>query len=54
MVRKPRSTHVAAMQRGRVANLDAELALDAGKISFETKLPMVDSAILHTGHGLRL
>ena len=45
---------VAAMQRGRVANLDAELALDAGKISFETKLPMVDSAILHTGHGLRL
>ena len=26
MVRKPRSTHVAAMQRGGAANLDAELA----------------------------
>ena len=39
---------VAAMQRGRVANLDAELALDAAKISFETKLPMADSVILTT------
>jgi hypothetical protein len=42
--RKPRSTHVvAAMQRGGVANLDAELArLAAGttKTFFETKLPM--------------
>jgi uncharacterized protein with PIN domain len=35
---------VAAMQRGRVANLDAELALDAAKTSFETKLPMADTA----------
>ena len=34
---------VAAMQHGRVANLDAELALDAAKTSFETKLPMADS-----------
>jgi toxin FitB len=41
---------VASMQRGRVANLDAELALDAGKISFETKLPMADSVILATAH----
>jgi toxin FitB len=41
---------VAAMQRGRVANLDAELALDAAKTSFETKLPMVDSVILATAH----
>ena len=39
---------VAAMQRGRVANLDAELALDAAKTSFETKLPMADSVILAT------
>ena len=39
---------VAAMQRGRVANLDAELALDAAKTSFETKLPMADSIILAT------
>ncbi len=39
---------VAAMQRGRLANLDAELALDAAKTSFETKLPMADSVILAT------
>jgi len=45
-VRKPRSTHVAAMQRGRVANLDAELAKltelapGATKTSFKTKLPI--------------
>jgi toxin FitB len=36
------------MQRGHVANLDAELALDAAKTSFETKLPMADSVILAT------
>ena len=41
---------VAAMQRGCVANLDAELALDAAKTSFETKLPMADSVILATAH----
>ena len=35
---------VASMQRGRVANLDAELALDAAKTSFETKLPMTNTA----------
>ena len=39
---------VASMQRGRVANLDAELALDAAKTSFETKLPMPYSVILAT------
>ena len=39
---------VAAMQRGRVAILDADLALDAAKTSFETKLPMADSVILAT------
>ena len=41
---------VASMQRGRLANLDAELALDAAKISFETKLPMAESVILATAH----
>ena len=41
---------VAAMQRGCVAILDAELALDAAKTSFETKLPMADSVILATAH----
>jgi len=41
------------MQGGRVANLDAELAelaLDAAKTFFETKLPMTDSVILATAH----
>ena len=41
---------IAAMQRGRVVNLDAELALDAAKTSFETELPMADSIILATAH----
>ena len=47
---------VAAMQRGRVAILDADLALDAAKTSFETKLPMADSVILATAraHGATL
>jgi toxin FitB len=40
---------VAAMQRGRVADLDAELALEAAKTSFE-KMPMADSVILSTAH----
>jgi predicted nucleic acid-binding protein len=44
---------VAAMQRGRVANLDAELALDAAKTSFETKLPMADSVILATARAYK-
>jgi hypothetical protein len=42
-----RSTHLAAMQRGRVANLDAELAKlapGATEPSFETKLPMAYTA----------
>lgn len=38
----------AAMQRGRVVDLGAELALDAAKTSRETKLPMADSIILST------
>ena len=41
---------VVAMQRGRAANLDAELALGAAKTSFETRLPMADSVILATAH----
>lgn len=39
---------VAAMQRGEVIDLDAELALDAARISRETRLPMADSIILAT------
>lgn len=44
---------VAAMQRGRVVELDAELALEAAKTSWEMKLPMADSIILSTArtHG---
>ena len=51
-MRKPRSTHVAAMQRGRIANLDAELAKlapGATKTSFKTKLPMATQR--RTGRG---
>ena len=39
---------VAAMQRGEIVDLDAELALDAARISRETRLPMADSIILAT------
>jgi predicted nucleic acid-binding protein len=39
---------VAAMQRGRVVDLNAELALEAAKTSRETRLPMADSIILAT------
>lgn len=39
---------VAAMQRGQVVELDTELALEAAKTSWETKLPMADSIILVT------
>ena len=49
-MRKPRSTHVvAAMQRGRIANLDAELArLAPGVVKpfFETKLPMALRSVI--------
>ena len=39
---------VAAMQQGRVVDLDATLALRAAKISAELKLPMADSVMLAT------
>ncbi len=47
---------VAAMQRGLMADLDAELALDAARISRETRLPMADSIMLATAraHGATL
>jgi predicted nucleic acid-binding protein len=47
---------VAAMQRGLVADLDAGLALEAARISRETKLPMADSIMLATAraHGATL
>ena len=47
---------VAAMQQGRVVDLDATLALRAAKISAELKLPMADSVMLATAqvHGATL
>jgi toxin FitB len=41
---------VAAMQRGGVIDLDADLALDAARLSREMKLPMADSIILATAY----
>lgn len=44
---------VAAMQQGRVVDLDAAMALVAARISLERRLPMADSIILATArtHG---
>jgi len=39
---------VAAMQQGTVVDLDGRIALDAARISFNSKLPMADSIILAT------
>jgi predicted nucleic acid-binding protein len=38
----------AAMQQGRVVDLDATLALEAARLSATFKLPMADSVILAT------
>ena len=37
---------VAAMQQGRVVELDSQIALTAARISKDCKLPMADSVIL--------
>jgi len=39
---------VAAMQQGRVIDLDASLALYAGQLGHELNLPLADSVILAT------
>lgn len=39
---------VAAMQRGTVVELDAELSLEAARLAHEMKLPLADSVILAT------
>ena len=39
---------VAAMQRGKLVDLDAETALDAARTAHELKLPMADAVILAT------
>lgn len=47
---------VAAMQRGKVAELDADFILDAAWLAHEMKLPLADSVILATArrHGATL
>jgi len=44
---------VAVMQQGTVVDLDGRIALDAARISFNSKLPMADSIVLATAlaHG---
>ena len=37
---------VAAMQRGEVVELDAELALEAARVAHESNLPLVDGVVL--------
>jgi toxin FitB len=39
---------VAAMQQGKVADLDSRIALTAARISIDHQLPMADSVILAT------
>jgi toxin FitB len=39
---------VAAMQKGKIIDLNAKLALDASKLSLQHNLPMADSIILAT------
>ena len=39
---------VAAMQQGRVVDLDERIALSAARVSLECKLPLADSVVLAT------
>ena len=39
---------VAAMQKGKIIDLNASLAMDASKLSLQHNLPMADSIILAT------
>ena len=39
---------VAAMQKGEIIDLDANIAMDASKLSLQHNLPMADSIILAT------
>ncbi len=41
---------VVAMQKGKVVDLSASLAVSAAKLSLEYKLPMADSIILATAY----
>ena len=39
---------IAAMQKGKIIDLDANLAMDASKLSLQYNLPLADSIILAT------
>ena len=39
---------IAAMQKGKIIDLDANLAMDASKLSLQYNLPIADSIILAT------
>lgn len=39
---------VAAMQRGKVVELNAELALEAARVAHESNLPLADGVVLAT------
>ena len=39
---------IAAMQKGKIIDLDAKLAMDASKLSLQYNLPITDSIILAT------
>ena len=39
---------VAAMQKGKIIDLNANLAMDASRLSLKHNLPMADSVILAT------
>jgi predicted nucleic acid-binding protein len=39
---------IAAMQKGKIIDLNAKLAMDASKLSLQYNLPMADSIILAT------
>ncbi len=40
---------IALMQQGQVIDINAEIALNAAKLSLEYRIPMADSIILSTG-----
>ncbi len=44
---------IALMQKGEIVPLDPTLAIDAAKLSHESKLPMADSIILATANRLK-
>ena len=43
----------AVMQQGRVVDLDADLSLEAARLSLDCKLPLADSVILATARSAK-